>query len=168
MRAYVNDVLAPYFDRKKAELSLPPSQKSVLQLDVWSVHCSEEFRSWMKTHHPTILLDYVPGGCTGVAHPCDVGIQRPLKLSIEGNMNQRFKESSADLRNRTPRWLWNAYNALQDKEMVKKALRNMKDTDPAFWAELTGGATSVPDETAVMPEDVEPEDTNLEDNDSDD
>jgi hypothetical protein len=74
MRAYINDIIAPYFDKKKVELSLPPTQKSLLQLDVWSVHRSKEFRDWMRTHHPTIILDYVPGGCTGVHQPCDVGI----------------------------------------------------------------------------------------------
>ena len=43
MCAYVNDILAPYFERKKRENGLPPTQKSLVQLDVWSVHRSQEF-----------------------------------------------------------------------------------------------------------------------------
>lgn len=137
MRAYVNDILAPYFERKKRENGLPPTQKSLVQLDVWSVHRSAEFREWMRKNHPTIILDYVPGGCTGVHQPCDVGIQRPLKLSIrktyhedvvedllsdanKGTSTPKLKEGLKDLRDRTPRWMWNAYKALDDKKLVKK------------------------------------------------
>lgn len=64
MHAYVNDILAPYFGKKKHELGLPSTQKSLVQLDVWSVHRSKEFQGWMCINHPTIILDYVPGGCT--------------------------------------------------------------------------------------------------------
>ena len=74
MRLYINDIITPYFDKKKAENSLPTSQCSLLQLDIWSVYRSEEFRGWMRTHHPTIILNYVPGGCTGIHQPCNVGI----------------------------------------------------------------------------------------------
>lgn len=137
MRAYINDIIAPYFDRMKIEHTLPPSQKSLLQLDVWSVHRSKEFRGWMRVHHPTIILDYVPGGCTGVQQPCDVGIQRPLKLSVKksyhedivedlmskenkGTSTPALKEGIKDLRDRTPRWLWNAYNAVNDQKLVQR------------------------------------------------
>jgi hypothetical protein len=72
MKDFVNGILAPYFDKKKAELNLPPSQKSLWTIDVWSVHRSKEFCGWMRTNHPIIILDFVPGGCTSVAQPCDV------------------------------------------------------------------------------------------------
>jgi hypothetical protein len=105
--------------------------------NVWSVHRSKEFREWMRINHPTIILDYVPGGCTGVHQPCDVGIQRPLKLSIKktyhedvvedllseankGTSAPKLKEGLKDLRDRTPRWMWNAYKALNDEKLVKK------------------------------------------------
>jgi hypothetical protein len=83
MKSFINDILAPYYDRKKADLAYPPSQKSLWQIDVWFVHRSDEFRKWMKGNHPTIIVDFVPGGCTGVHQPCDVGIQRPFKLSTK-------------------------------------------------------------------------------------
>ncbi|KAI0260370.1 hypothetical protein BC834DRAFT_846191 [Gloeopeniophorella convolvens] len=65
MSKWVNTILAPYLAMQKSRLGLPDDQKSLLQLDVWSVHRSYEFRNWMKTHHPNILLEYVSGGCTG-------------------------------------------------------------------------------------------------------
>jgi len=66
MKNFVNKILAPYFDKKKEELGLPQSQKSLWQIDVWLVHRSDEFRSWMRKTHPNIIIDFVPGGCTGV------------------------------------------------------------------------------------------------------
>ncbi|TFK81826.1 hypothetical protein K466DRAFT_449595, partial [Polyporus arcularius HHB13444] len=66
MRTLVTDIIAPYFDRmrREADPPLPPMQKALWQIDVWSVHRSEEFRTWMRTEHPNILLHFVPGGCT--------------------------------------------------------------------------------------------------------
>jgi len=88
MKNFVNKILAPYFDKKKEELGLPQSQKSLWQIDVWLVHRSDEFRSWMRKTHLNIIIDFVPGGCTGVHQPCDVGIQRPLKLSMRKSYHE--------------------------------------------------------------------------------
>ncbi|KAF9457519.1 hypothetical protein BDZ94DRAFT_1202554, partial [Collybia nuda] len=64
MHSFVNKILAPYFDNAKAANGLAKSQSSLWTIDVWSVHRSKEFINWMKKHHPTIILDFVPGGCT--------------------------------------------------------------------------------------------------------
>ncbi|KAF9227641.1 hypothetical protein BS17DRAFT_856294 [Gyrodon lividus] len=60
-------------------LGLPPSQKVIWQIDIWSIHCSQQFwawvKFWMKELPPTIVLQFVPGGCTSILQPCDVGIQ---------------------------------------------------------------------------------------------
>ena len=82
----------------------------------------------MRTNHPNIIIDFVPGGCTGVDQPCDVGIQRPLKLSMrksyhedivnefskeleKGNSTPHLKDQLGVLRDRSVRWLWNAPRA---------------------------------------------------------
>jgi hypothetical protein len=79
MRDFVDHMLAPYFERMKVELGQPPQQRSLWQIDVGSVHHLKEFLDWMHTNHPTIVIDFVPGGCTGIAQPCDVSIQRLFK-----------------------------------------------------------------------------------------
>ncbi len=38
MHTLVDEIIAPYFNRKKVELRLPESQKSLWQIDIWSVH----------------------------------------------------------------------------------------------------------------------------------
>jgi hypothetical protein len=137
MRAFVDNTLAPYFTSRKVELGLPIEQKSLWQIDVWSVHRSEEFRDWMHVNHLNVVIDFMPGGCTGVHQPCDVGIQRPLKLSTrksyhEDIVNDFLKEldqgkpmlslndSLGVIRDQSVRWMWNAYRALNNKELVKK------------------------------------------------
>ncbi|KAJ6458907.1 hypothetical protein C8R47DRAFT_921568, partial [Mycena vitilis] len=64
MQDIVNDIIAPYFDAKKLELNLPPSQMAIWLIDCWSVHKSKEFLAWMKKNHPCITVLFVPGGCT--------------------------------------------------------------------------------------------------------
>ena len=137
MRLFVDHMLAPYFERTKIQLGRPANQRSLWQIDVWSVHRSDEFLSWMHDQHPTILIDFVPGGCTRVAQPCDVGIQRIFKHIT----NQAFLEDIVDstitqldanvetthyddhlptLHDASVRWIWKAYMGLNKKDIVQK------------------------------------------------
>jgi hypothetical protein len=137
MRNFVKKILAPYFDKERAKLGLPHTQKSLWQIDVWSVHRSEEFRNWMQANYNNIILDYVPGGCTGLHQPCDVGIQRPFKHSMKRSYHESvitemlekiekdspvltIDKSIATLRMRSVTWLWNAYNAINKPDLIKK------------------------------------------------
>ena len=137
MQDFVDKMLAPYFDCTKVKLGLPLQQKSLWQIDVWAVHRSNEFLDWMRENHPTILVDFVPGGCTGIAQPCDVGIQRLFKhvtnhafledvvsstLAQIDQQNEKivFDDHLPVLRNASVRWLWLAYQALNKVEIVQK------------------------------------------------
>ena len=136
MREFVNNILAPHFDMCKAKQGLPPSQQSVWLIDVWSVHRSLEFQTFMRTNHPTIIVCYIPGGCTGVLQPCDVGIQRPLKLSLTRSYHEdvvtillnQFKagnephlpDTIGALRDGSVRWLLNATKAVDNEDLIKK------------------------------------------------
>ena len=156
MRNFVDHILAPYFTRKKEEAGRPPTQKTLWQIDVWSVHRSAEFREWMRKNHPTIIIDYVPGGCTGVAQPCDVGIQRPFKLSTKRsyhqdlvkeifNQHQNSPEQEkewkpilidkriATLRDRSVCWLWNAFQDVNKKDLIKKVTPRFKRSQNAYF-----------------------------------
>jgi hypothetical protein len=136
MRLFVDNILAPYFQETKAKLGCPAHQYSLWTIDVWSVHRSDEFLDWMSTNHPYILIDFVPGGCTGVAQPCDVGIQRPFKhitnqcfmedvvemalTKIDNGEDVIIDDRLATLRNASVRWLWKAYETLDEKDLVQK------------------------------------------------
>jgi hypothetical protein len=42
--------------QKKEKLGMPLTQCSLWMIDCWSIHKSEEFHTWMKTAHPTIII----------------------------------------------------------------------------------------------------------------
>ncbi|KAE9388316.1 hypothetical protein BT96DRAFT_836425 [Gymnopus androsaceus JB14] len=126
MHQYVKEILVPHIEKIKQELNLPSDQKTLWSIEVWSVHRSQEFQDWMKENYPHIILDYIPGGCTGVAQPCDVGIQCPLKLltkqsyheyvvnEFEKQIKSKKEVLTLDdrlqpLRDSSVQWLVNAY-----------------------------------------------------------
>jgi hypothetical protein len=91
MRQWIDSVLMPYAERQIAAYSLPPASKLILVLDVWAVHKSEEFRMFLRTHHPRIHLVFVPANCTSQLQVADVVLQRPFKHGIR----RRFTEWAA-------------------------------------------------------------------------
>lgn len=134
----IDNTIAPNFEHVKLELGLPPSQKSILYLDVWSVHRSESFCDWMRIKHLMILLVYVLANCTGLFQPCNTGAQRPFKHAIrwaqvadaiEETSNQisqgrqpedvKLSTSLPVLCNRTPCWLLQGYKALTREVVLK-------------------------------------------------
>jgi hypothetical protein len=123
MQVYVSEILAPYFLAKKVLLGVAPDGYCLLQLDVWSVHRSYDFRKWLYDSYPWIVLDFVPGGLTGLWQVCDVGIQKPFKQAIRqaqledmvsetmGYLKDgveptaiRLDTTIGTLRDRSPRW----------------------------------------------------------------
>ncbi|KAF9004426.1 hypothetical protein BDZ89DRAFT_967064 [Hymenopellis radicata] len=138
MRDLVDNIIAPYFDEKKKELNCDVSQKSLWKIDCWSVHKSREFLDWMKTSHPTIIICFVPGCCTGLWQPLDVGIQRVMKLAIKRASHRdvvaeisaqldadpdgviRLDMSIGTLRDRSVGWIVAAIRDISDREFVQK------------------------------------------------
>ena len=140
MQDLVNNIIAPYFEETKKVLHLPPTQSSVWKIDCWSVHKSVEFLSWMKKNHNAIIVIFVPGGCTGIWQPLDVGIQRVMKLSIKrsahrdivnevmaqmasGKTDIIIDTTLGTLRNRTVGWIVRAIDDINDKDLILKVSR---------------------------------------------
>lgn len=138
MKSYVRHVLAVYFNVQRTQLGCQ-DQRCLWIIDCWSVHRSREFRGWMEVNYPWILIRYVPGGCTGVFQPCDVGIQRVLKHAIRkaalshvvnetiAHLEQNrdpgmivLEKGIRELRNRSVEWLVSGYNAINNRDFVKK------------------------------------------------
>jgi hypothetical protein len=137
MKDLVNDIIAPYFERTKTALNLPSEQCSIWKIDCWSVHKSVEFMDWMKKNHANIIVIFVPGGCTGIWQPLDVGVQRVMKLSIKRSAHRhivdevsaQFASGTKDikldvtlgtLRDRAVGWIVNAIREISNKELVCK------------------------------------------------
>jgi hypothetical protein len=137
MQLLVNDIIAPYFHKKKVDLGLQKTHSSIWKIDCWSVHKSEAFLTWMKKNHPTIIVIFVPGGCTGVFQPLDVGIQRILKLSMKRSAHRdivdevcaqidagvtdfKVDTSLGTLRNRSMGWVVNAICDIKHEHLILK------------------------------------------------
>ena len=137
MKSYVKNVLVVYFDEKRALINRK-NQVCVWTIDCWSVHRSREFRDWMQGSYPWILIRYIPGGCTGLFQPCDVGIQRVLKHTMKKTaLSHIVKETVAHmndnkdpatiiltktvkvLRNRSVEWLVNGFKAINRPEIIR-------------------------------------------------
>jgi hypothetical protein len=88
MQEYVREVIVPYAERCAAEHTLPRDSHIVLVLDVWAVHKSEEFRRFLRTHHPNIHLVFVPPNCTSQLQVADVVLQRPFKAGLRNRFNE--------------------------------------------------------------------------------
>src|SRR6202040_1845019 len=93
----------------------------------------------MKKAHPTIIICFVPGGCTGLWQPLDVGIQRVLKQSMKRSAHKDIVDETiahldagtplgmfkldttlGTLRDRSVGWILNAYNDINKKELIMK------------------------------------------------
>ena len=88
MQQWVTEVLVPYADRCILKHNRPKNDHIVLVLDVWSVPISQEFRDWIKVHHPRIHLVYVPPNCTSELQVADVILQRSFKAGIRKEFNK--------------------------------------------------------------------------------
>jgi hypothetical protein len=55
------------------------------------------FLKEMKGKHPNIIIIFVPGGYTGVWQPLDVGIQRPMKLSMKRSAHKDIVDEATAL-----------------------------------------------------------------------
>ena len=143
MRDLVDTIIAPYFEKTKVALNLPPEQCSVWKIDCWSVHKSAEFLGWMKENHANIIVIFVPGGCTGIWQPLDVGVQRVMKLSIKrsahcdivdevsaqlasGTKDLRLDVTLGTLRDRAVGWVVNAIREISNKVLVCKASQELE------------------------------------------
>jgi hypothetical protein len=139
MCKWVTDILVPYFERQKKIHNAPENQECILQLDAWVIHRSVAFRTWLSTHYDGITYLYVPANCTGIAQPCDIGIQHLFKLALRQAQhadivdktlrllqdgvdpeNIRLDTSIGTLRDRSVGWLVKAYNKINKPSIVKK------------------------------------------------
>ena len=88
MQQYVSEIIMPYAETCIRKHRLHADAHIILVLDVWAVHKSEEFRLFLRTHHPRIHLVFVPANCTSKLQVADVALQRPFKHSITRRFNE--------------------------------------------------------------------------------
>lgn len=86
MQEYIENVLQPYIAASIRRHNLPPSCKTILMLDCWSVHRSAEFIEYMKKH-PNIILIFIPPNCTSKLQVADTTLNFRFKRHIRNSFN---------------------------------------------------------------------------------
>ena len=128
-------------------------QCSLWMIDCWSVHKSEEFRGWMRTHHPNIILSFVPENLTSLAQPLDIRIQQVLKQSMKcsahkdiinetsgylqsGTAPATFKLNTTlgTLHDQAVGWMVKAYEDINHKDLILKV--SIYYCHYCLWAQL--------------------------------
>jgi hypothetical protein len=89
MKEWIQKIVKPYVDSViEADPDLDDDQKCIIYIDIYPVHTSDAFRTFVFQEFPNIILIYVPGNCTGIFQPQDVGIQRVAKHKLKQSMLQ--------------------------------------------------------------------------------
>ena len=63
-------------------------QRCVLKWDVYSVHRTEETRTWIKDTYPWLLLIFVPASCTSKLQELDVRVNAQLQAGAKTKCNE--------------------------------------------------------------------------------
>ncbi|THU78946.1 hypothetical protein K435DRAFT_586887, partial [Dendrothele bispora CBS 962.96] len=147
MKEWLKNIIHPYIQRViQEDIDLEPDQMSILLIDAYPVHTSDEFRSFIFKEYPNIILIYVPQNCTGKFQPADIGLQRPIKHFLKqrlfqwmADMHQEKISAGASpeditvstsipiLRNASVRGLVEVYkymNTFHGKSLIQKAWKN--------------------------------------------
>ena len=74
MKFWMDDILVPYI------LSAPPGVHPFLLLDSYRCHMMPRIVDGL--NDVGVEVQHIPGGCTGMCQPIDVGIGKPLKSRI--------------------------------------------------------------------------------------
>jgi len=90
MMEYADKILIPYCDKKKEQLKLKQSQKSLAIFDVFAAHRVDKFLDKLKDNN--ILVIFVPAGCTGDLQPLDVAVNDDFKRDLKAQFISWYSE----------------------------------------------------------------------------
>ena len=142
MKKYVKTIIDPYInDQIKLHQLQQNEDHCLLIFDCWSVHKSKAFLEWINSaYQGRYHVIFIPAGCTSVAQPADVILQRPLKHYFqnqytEWSTQQMFEQTSQGkkpaeaqltknikaLKPLVVKWMVNSWSQLKEKkEVIRK------------------------------------------------
>lgn len=119
MHLWIDLVLKPYNDAK--EERDPGGQPLVLILDSYRVHMIGSVVN--KLNQMGIEVIHIPGGCTYLCQPVDVGINKPLKAAMRAKWEEWMAEGGGIVngcakepsRKQIAEWLVGAYTNIPEQ-----------------------------------------------------
>jgi hypothetical protein len=95
MLAWIEVVLRPWAE------SAPNDIRPLLILDSYRCHSTERVTDAI--HHLGVDCVHIPGGCTALCQPADVGINKPFKVRLQHKWEEYLVENRAvEVRGRIP------------------------------------------------------------------
>ena len=122
MNVWIEQVLSPWKD------TLPPNVVPLLILDSFCVHMMGGIVT--KIQSLGIEVQHIPGGCTYLCQPIDIGVNKPIKIKVAEQWEdwvdtegvKRGKEMKTPLREDIANWVGEAYWTI-NTETCKNAWR---------------------------------------------
>ncbi len=93
MTEYFDKVLYPHFSSVKKRLGLPEDQKSLVIMDCFKAHQSDEVVNHLGANNCRIKM--VPASCTPDLQPLDASGNKKFKDSLEGSFNGWYSDEVA-------------------------------------------------------------------------
>jgi DDE superfamily endonuclease len=122
MMVWIDEVLSPYV--KKAPVGIKP----LLILDAYSVHKEDSVLCAIESLG--CRVEYIPGGCTSLCQPVDVGINKSLKSQLYEQHDMWLAEQPMDVpvlpkpeRKDMVAWIHNACPAISET-IIKNSWRH--------------------------------------------
>ncbi|KAJ4463620.1 hypothetical protein C8R41DRAFT_927307 [Lentinula lateritia] len=118
MKEYITDIIMPYVKSViAADPDLNNEQKAVLYIDVYPVHTSKPFRTFVYTGFPNLVIVFVPANCTGKYEPANLAAgAKPEEIKVTTSLPK--------LRDASVAGLVKAYEYMQlldGRDLIKKA-----------------------------------------------
>ena len=122
MDIWIEQVLSPWKD------TLPPNVVPLLILDSFCVHMMGGIVT--KIQSLGIEVQHIPGGCTYLCQPIDIGVNKPIKIKVAEQWEdwvdtegvRQGKEMKTPLREDIANWVGEAYWTI-NTEACKNAWR---------------------------------------------
>ena len=90
MLQYVEMVIAPFIDAKRATLHLEKTHSALAIFDCFRGQTTSEFAEVLKKHN--IIQVPVPANCTDKLQPLDISINKPMKDELQRRFQMWYAE----------------------------------------------------------------------------
>jgi hypothetical protein len=165
---WIDEILKPYI------ATVPPGVVPLLFLDSYKCHLMAEVVN--KIQDLGVEVDHIPGGCTGLTQPVDIGINKPLKNMVRHKWEEYMLEEGMLHDNKTKpptrqvlaKWCIEAMSGM-DEEIVKNSwLHGEYSFFPADVAARSAAKADAATAFDQMLGDDDDDDDDEEDDDADD
>ena len=97
IKRLVGTVLVPYTEKIKEQLGLPAKQRSLLILDVFRAHRTDDVLDELRSSG--FILQYVPANCTSELQPLDLSVNSMYKGTLKDRFTDWYAQKVADAMN---------------------------------------------------------------------